>query len=97
MEFFQNFSNAYKHVHKSRNFAKTIPPSDEEWNEFIKKMETLNDKQKEYLYLSIVHYHYLTMKTVEEYPYGIKFKGKDLVVNYSNLPHILQHILLSSL
>ena len=95
MEFFQQFSTLYNQVHKNQHFSKIIPPTDEEWNVFIKKMDKMTDIQKEYFYLSILHYHFLTTKKLDDYPYGIKRKDKDIIINYSNIPYLLQHILIS--
>jgi|LauGreDrversion4_2_1035121.scaffolds.fasta_scaffold499601_2 hypothetical protein len=95
MEFFQTFTTIYNKVQKNQHFNKIIPPNDEEWLEFSKKLETSDVSLKDNIYLYIVHYHYLTTGILDQYPYGIKNKGKDIVINYSNLPYILQHIILS--
>jgi len=97
MEFFQYFSDAYNQVHRNRQFSKLIPPSDEEWNQFEKKLDIMTEKKREYFYMTILHYYFLTTKKLDDYPYGIKRKGKDLIVNYQNLPYLLQHILISFL
>jgi hypothetical protein len=97
MEFFQTFSSIYNQVNKTHHFAKIIPPSDEDWMVFSKKVDTLTNQQKENLYLTILHYHFLTTKKMEEFPYGIKRKGKDIIINYTDIPFTLQHMLMSIL
>jgi hypothetical protein len=82
MDFFQTFTNIYNKVQKNQHFNKIIPPNDEEWIEFSKRLENFD---KEYIYLFILHYHYLTSKTLDPYPYGIKFKNKEITINYSKL------------
>jgi hypothetical protein len=95
MDFFQTFTSIYNKVQKNQHFSKIIPPNDEEWVEFSKRLDSFDDKYKEYVYLFILHYHYLTTKTLDIAPYGIKIKNKEIAINYGNLPFILQHIILS--
>jgi hypothetical protein len=95
MDFFQKFTSIYNKVQKNQHFNKIIPPNDEEWIEFSKRLESFSDEYKEYIYLFILHYHYLITKTLEPLPYDIKIKNKEIIINYSNLPFILQHIILS--
>jgi len=95
MEFFQQFSKTYNQVHKTKNFIQIIPPNEEEWMEFSKRLSSLTSSQKETIYLTILHYSFLTEKRIEQFPYGIKKKGNDLQIPYSDLPFTLQHILLT--
>jgi hypothetical protein len=38
-------------LHKDKHFSKLIPPTDEEWNRVEKKLDVINEKQREYFYL----------------------------------------------
>jgi hypothetical protein len=95
MDFFQIFSKTYNTVCEKDKFAKIIPPSDEKWNLFSKSLPDFSIDKREYIYLSIIHYYYLHSKKLEELPYDIKFKNGELIIPYSNLPSLLQHIILN--
>jgi hypothetical protein len=95
MDFFQIFAKTYNFVCEKNKFAKIIPPSDEDWSFFSKSLHELSIDKKEHIYLSIIHYYYLHSKKLEEFPYDVKFKNGELSIPYSNLPSLLQHILLN--
>lgn len=95
MDFFIRFAKLYNEVFH-RSFIKTIPPSQEDWEDFEKKLSKYDNKEREFIYLSILHYYFLTTKKVENLPFGLKRKGNDILITYSNLPSALQHILILS-
>jgi hypothetical protein len=95
MDFFQLFSKTYNAVCEKNKFSKIIPPSDDEWNLFSKSLPDFSIDKREYIYLSIIHYCYIHSKKLEELPYDVKFKNGELSIPYSNLPSLLQHIILN--
>jgi hypothetical protein len=92
MEFFQSFAKTYNEIFEKNKLAKKIPPSEEEWIEFMKKIDSVN---KEELYMTILHYHFLSTKKHDELPYSMKLKNNELIINYKYLPSELQHIIIS--
>ena len=94
MDFLKEFSRIYDNINTNKKYCKIIPPKEEEWLEFHKIETTLSDEQKKWIYLSIIHYYYLENKDLEELPYSLKQKGKDIQFTYSELPFILQHIII---
>ena len=95
MDFFKKFSKTYNKIFEINKFAKVIPPSDEEWNTFSLKISEYSLEQREYIYLSILHYYFLDTKKLEELPYDLKIKDGELLITYSNLPSTLQHVILN--
>lgn len=95
MEFFQKFSKTYNKIFERNKFVKIIPPTDEEWDVFSKKISEFSLEQREYIYLSILHYYYIDNKKLEDLPYDLKLKDGELLINYSVLPSALQHLILN--
>lgn len=91
MEFFQRFSKTYNEIFEKNKLAKKIPPSEEQWADFLKDLSKIN---KEEFYMTILHYHFLNTKKHEELPYGMKLKNEEIIINYKYLPSELQHILI---
>ena len=91
MEFFQRFAKTYNIIFEKNKLAKKIPPPEEEWIEFMKKIDSVN---KEELYMTILHYHFLCTKKHDELPYSMKLKNNELIINYKYLPSELQHIII---
>ena len=78
----------------NKKYCKIIPPKEEDWNEFHKIESSLKEEQKRWIYLSIIHYYYIENKDLEELPYSLKQKNKDIQFVYADLPFILQHIII---
>lgn len=94
MEFFKMFTEIYNSVYSKKEFVKIIPPSEEEWIHFHKKLEKTKEQKKEQLYLMILHYHYLHEKKMEILPYTLKQKGDSIHIPYSEIPCVLQHMII---
>ena len=94
MDFFKTFTEVYNMIHSKKQFVKIIPPSEEEWIQFHKKLEKFSETKKEQIYLTIIHYHFLEKKKLENLPYTLKQKGNDIHIPYSEIPFPLQHILI---
>lgn len=94
MDFFKKFTDIYNNIHSKKEFAKLIPPSEEEWIRFHKKLEKSNEEKKEQLYLLILHYYYLNEKKIEMMPYTLKQKGDSIQIPYSEIPCFLQHMII---
>ena len=92
MEFFQRFSKTYNETFEKNKLAKKIPPSEEQWTEFMKNIVLIN---KEELYMTILHYHFLNTKKHDDLPYNMKIKNNEIIINYKYLPSELQHILIN--
>lgn len=88
------FTEIYNTVYSKKQFVKIIPPTEEEWIKFHKKLEKISNFKKEQIYLTILHYHFLQEKRFEELPYTLKQKGEDIHIPYSEIPCPLQHILI---
>lgn len=95
MDFFQKFSKTYNKIFEKNKFVKIIPPTEEEWTLFSKQLNDFSLEQREYIYLSILHYYFLNTKKLEDLPYDLKLKDGELIITYSNLPSTLQHLILN--
>lgn len=95
MDFFQQFSKTYNKIFEKNKFVNVIPPTDEEWEIFSRKISEYSLEQREYIYLSIIHYHFLQDKITMELPYNLKLKEGELLITYANLPNPLQHLILN--
>jgi len=91
------FTEIYNAVYSKKQFVKIIPPTEEEWIQFHKKLEKTNEIKKEQIYLMILHYYFLQEKKLEELPYTLKQKGMDIHIPYSEIPCPLQHMLIEFL
>jgi hypothetical protein len=94
MEFFKMFMELYNNINSNKEFIKIIPPTEEEWIKFHKNLEKTKNEKKEQLYLMILHYHFLQEKKMEILPYTLKQKGDSIHIPYSELPCVLQHMLI---
>jgi hypothetical protein len=94
MEFFKKFQDSYNYVCKNKHYVKIIPPNEDEWIEFQSKLEKLDISKTELIYMCILHYNFINTKKMEEMPYGIKKQNNTIQITYSNLPYLLQHLLL---
>ncbi len=83
MEFFKMFSTIYNIVYSKKQFVTIIPPAEEEWIQFTKKLEKMENDKKEQIYLMILHYYFLHEKKVENLPYTLKQKGDSIYIPYS--------------
>jgi hypothetical protein len=94
MEFFKSFGDIYNYVHSQKEFVKIIPPEEEDWIRFHKKMEKFSDEKKECMYKMILHYSFLENGKIDSLPYTLKQKGNDVHISYSDLPYPLQYMIL---
>jgi hypothetical protein len=94
MDFFKKFAELYNNIHSKKEFIKIIPPCEEEWIKFNKKLEKTNEQKKEQIYLMILHYHFLHEKKMIILPYTLKQKGDSIHIPYSEIPCVLQHMLI---
>jgi|LakMenEpi03Aug12_release.lakeMendotaPanAssembly.Ray.scaffolds.fasta_scaffold1218187_2 hypothetical protein len=94
MEFFKLFKEIYNKIHIEKEFVKLIPPPEEDWIHFQKKIEKFSEEKKEWIYKMILHYSFLQDKKLNSLPYTLKQKGNDIHIPYSELPYPLQYMIL---
>jgi hypothetical protein len=94
MDFFKKFSEIYNQVYTQKEFLKIIPPPEEDWILFHKKLEKLPEEKKEWIYKMILHYSFLEERKINSLPYTLKQKGSDIHIPYSELPYPLQYMIL---
>jgi hypothetical protein len=95
----QLYNQLLSSVQNRPEYLSGVSPPPENWHRYSNYAQSLDPIRAEALYAVIIHYHFLQYNTIEPYPYKIRKLSAmgGVVLECSNLPSNLQHIIIAFL